>query len=162
MLFEQDDDVRASVLNAAVGVLAYKDIDQTISNRTVLVNDEAIRWDVRAGAVYVMRASLVYESADIPDIKFGWSLPSGASMSWNGTGFSTGTVYQNFGNGDPSAGTTNFGNSQPGSPRVARCSGTITIGDEDGAVQLTWAQEQADAASTSVLAGSFGVLQRIA
>ena len=160
-LFATDDDFRAPAFNAAVGVVAYKDITQTVANSTVLVGDESIVWDVVGHALYVLKAFIVYLSEDVPDIVLGWSIPGDAGMAWSATGFSTGSVLLNFANADPSTGATAFGGSGDGAARVAWASGSLATGDEDGEVRLQWAQNIADAANTSVLAGSFGVLRRI-
>lgn len=162
MTFDLNDDLRAPELNIAVGAVAYKDIDQSVTSSTVLVSDESIGWDVLAGALYHLTAHLMYLTEDTPDIKFGWSIPSGAAMVWNGTGYSTGSVHQNFGNADPSAGATSFGGSGGGTARVARATGTLLMGDEDGELRLQFAQNVSNAATTTVLQGTFGVLRRVA
>lgn len=159
--FDLSEDLQAPDLNAAVGVLAYKDVDQSVTNSTVLVADESILWDLAATAVYGLNAWIVYLSEDTPDIKFGWSLPAGASMLWHGTGYSIASAFQAFGNSDPSGGASSFGGSGSGAARVARMTGTVLMGDTDGSLNLQWAQFVANAATTSVLAGSFGVLRRI-
>lgn len=160
-LFNTNDDLRAPALNAAVGVLAYKDIDQSIASSIVLQADESIVWDVVAHALYILKATIVYNSQDVPDIVLGWTIPGDAAMAWSASGFGTGSVYQNFGNADPTAGATSFGGSGAGAARAARAIGSIATGDEDGEVRLQWGQNISDAATTSILAGSFGVLRRI-
>lgn len=160
-LFTTNDNLRAPALNAALGILAYKDVDQSVTNSTVLVSDESIVWDLLADALYILTARLIYKTEDIPDIQFGWSLPGGAAMSWSASGFSTGSVYQNFGNANPAGGATSFGGSGDGSSRVARVAASIATGDEDGELALRWSQNVANAATTTVLAGTFGVLRRI-
>lgn len=160
-LFATNDDLRAPALNAAVGVIAYKDVDQSMTNSTVLVSDESIVWDLLAHTLYILTARLIYQTQDIPDIQFGWSMPGDAGMTWSASGFSTGSVYQNFGNANPASGPTSFGGSGDGSSRVARVMGSIATGDEDGELALRWSQNVANAAVTTVLAGTFGVLRRI-
>jgi hypothetical protein len=160
-LFATNDDLRAPALNTAVGVIAYKDINQSVTNSTVLVSDESIVWDLLAHALYVITARIHYNTEDVPDIQLGWSIPGDSNMVWSASGFSTGSVYQNFGNANPAGGPTNFGGSGDGSNRVARIAGSIATGDEDGELALRWSQNIANAATTSVLAGSFGVLRRL-
>lgn len=160
-LFATNDDLRAPELNAAIGVLAYKDADQSMVSSTVLVSDESIVWDVVAHALYIMSGCIMYLSEDTPDIQLGWSIPGDAAMAWSASGYSTGSVYQNFGNADPTAGATSFGGSGAGASRAARVMGSLATGDEDGELALRWSQNISDAATTSVLAGSFGVLRRI-
>jgi hypothetical protein len=160
-LFSTNDDLRAPELNAAIGVIAHKDVDQSVVNSTVLVSDESIVWDLLRNGLYILTARLIYKTEDIPDIQFGWALPGGAAMAWSASGFSTGSVYQNFGNADPAGGPTSFGGSGDGSSRVARVMGSIATGDEDGELRLRWSQNVANAATTTVLAGTFGVVRRI-
>lgn len=161
MAFDTNDDLRAPELNDAVGVLAYKDITQTVTNSTVLVGDESIVWDLVADALYIMKAVIAYLSEDTPDIALGWTIPGDAAMAWSAAGYTTGSVHLNFSNADPTTGATAFGGSGAGAARAAWATGTISTGDEAGEVRLQWAQNIADAANTSVLAGSFGVLRRV-
>jgi hypothetical protein len=161
MAFNVDDNLRAPALNAAVGVLQAKDIDQTVNNSTVMRLDETLVWDLLAGAVYSLAATVMYLTTDAPDIKLGWFTPADSFMLWNGSGISGASVHTNFANAAP-LGASVFGGSDGTTARVARVTGTVVMGDTDGEMGLAWAQNVATAADTTVLAGSFGVLRRIA
>jgi hypothetical protein len=159
--FVEREDVLASKLNMSVGSVVHKEVNQIVNSTAAFANDDDILWDVVAGAVYAMKAYIIYETSDVPDIKFGWSVPAGASLSWNGLGFSGASVHLNFGN-ESASGPVVYGGSVVGTPRVARLTGYLTMGDSDGRLQFRWAQNVNDAADTGVYAGSFGILKRIA
>jgi len=161
MLFNTNDDLRAPALNRARGVVAYKEIDQSVTNTLVQATDESLIWDLDAHALYVIRLDIVYITTDAADIRFGFSLPDDAAMSWNGTGMSIASAHQNFGNANPLAGTTSFGGSDGTTAKIARASGTILTGDIAGGVVLTFGQFAATAVTTSVLQGSWGILRRL-
>ena len=160
MAFVELEDVLAAKLNASVGAVVHKEANQITSADAAFSDDDDILWDVVAGAAYSMKAYIIYETSDVPDIKFGWSAPSGGSLLWNGYGYSAASAHQNFGN-EATSGPVVFGGSSPGNPRLARLTGYLTVGDQDGLLKLRWAQNVNDAADTAVLAGSFGILRRI-
>lgn len=161
-IFDINDDLRSPALNIAKGVVVVKEDDQSVTNSTAIQTDDSIVWDVVAGNVYLFVANVMYVTVDAADIMIGWTAPAGASVRWNGTGYSAGSAYQNFANADPIAGgPTSFGGSDGSAARVARVTGTIETADEDGEFNLVFRQFVANAATTTILAGTYGVLKRL-
>lgn len=160
MAFSVGDNMRAPAVNAAIGVLKLKDIDQTVTNSTTMRIDETLVWDCLAFQIYVLTLNVSYLTTDTPDIKFGFFTPANSGMSWHGIGFSGGSVHLNFANGSPLSPVV-FGASDGTTPRVARLTATLSMGDTDGEMGLAYAQNVATAVDTTVMAGSFGVLRQI-
>jgi hypothetical protein len=114
--------------------------DITVNNSTTLV--DALEFEALANKKYMVFASLHFDSGATPDIKFGWSVPSGAAGNWN-------MQHDNVQNG-------------LGSTDAVSCSGNdstmlhagIVIGGTAGTVKLQFAQNTADASDTDLMAGS--------
>lgn len=160
-LFTMNEDLRAPDLNDAVGELRAKELDQSVNNSTTLILDDALVWDLVAGAVYSVTANVMYVCLAAADIKFVWFTPANASMLWHGTGINAGSVHANFANSGALAAQA-FGGSDGSTARVARLTGTVITTDTAGEMGLAFAQNTANASDSTVLGGSFGVLRRIA
>ena len=67
---------------------AYKTLDETVTNSTTLQNDDALLVSLAANAVYLFAVLLDYEGAAVGtgDLKYGWGVPTGATMRASCTG----------------------------------------------------------------------------
>jgi hypothetical protein len=144
----------AALLIAGVPIAVRKTADQTVNNSTVLVNDSELFWTPPVSTTYQLRLVLYYNSGTVPDIKAGWSLPAGATLTWGALYVNTAgglTVIGNLG-----AGTLSIGGL--GAEANAEFHGILTMGSTAGNVQLQWAQDTANASNTIVRANSHGYL----
>lgn len=139
---------------ALLPLVAYKAVDETVNNNATLQDDDALFVPVLASATYEMRCHVFYNSGATPDIKFGWTGPSGADLRWMSIdAFNTTWLKKPIG-GTVSIGTT-------GVDEGALFVGTLITSTTAGILQLQWAQNGANASDTKVLAGSSLVLRRI-
>ena len=152
-------------LNMATHTIARKTADQTVNNSSTLVNDTHLVLAVLANEVWVVNAYLMYDSGTIPDIKFAWTVPAGATISWGAISSDTGAA--NWANiGSPVAlattGSMAFSCLGAGTIQGAILTGIAVIGGTAGNVQLQWAQNTANASDTKVRLNSALVGNRVA
>lgn len=72
--------ITTALLNAMIPVTVYKSADQTVNNSATLVDAADLSFTADANATYRIRLWASYSSNTTPDIKFNWTIPSGASM----------------------------------------------------------------------------------
>lgn len=140
-------------------IAARKTADEVVNNSSTLQNDNHLSWPVAANAVYEMRLELVYVTGTTPDIKFGWTYPSGLTMVWQhrGTDLSGNVAFR----GNYNAATV-LGIGGTTFEEYVTLTGLITVSSTAGTLQLQWAQSTANASDTTLRSGSYGILTRIA
>lgn len=132
--------------------LVRKTADQTVNNSTTLVNDDHLLLALGANEVWAFHLCPLVNSGATPDIKFGWTVPSGASGYWNYTGQNAGATTTNT--FDIITGGTNARGGFAGSlPFVLH--GIVICGATAGNLQFQWAQNTANASDTKVLTNSY-------
>lgn len=149
---------------AAINAFGYarKSADETVTTSTTLQNDDELFVAVNANGIYEFRLFLDYNSSTTADIKIGWTLPSGATMTYvqNGLDASSTTNLgaQNLG---PLTQASNpvFGGT--GGDTVAIPLGMLVVGANAGTMQLQWAQSTSSG-STIVRAGSHLIVRQLA
>jgi hypothetical protein len=150
------------------GLTAYKPGNTGRSSTTTPSLDPDLQVSVAANAVYEVRCSIAYTSANANEgIQFDFQLPSGSmgytAVSQQGVavGFGT-TVYMastgNYTAGTPGSAVTNPSNSEYG----VQIMGTLVTGGTAGTFGLKWAQSSPSGTSLNVLANSNLILTRIA
>lgn len=153
--------LRGSVLSSLVTevrpVAARKTVNETVNNSAALQNDDALFVAVVANAVYDVKLVLHYTSGTTPDLKIGWTAPSGATMVWGGYLFSTASAFTATGN---NAVGTVVALGGLGADVSAVFDGTVVTSTTAGTLQLQWAQNTANASDSTVYAGSFLELRR--
>lgn len=136
---------------ASVTRVGFKTLNETVNNSSALQNDDQLFATVDANTRYFFTGRFVFTSNATPDIKFGFTYPSGATASYTlfGTG-AGGTVLAAFNFVE-----TNIAALEGGTAVAGTMLGSWTIGTTPGVIQLQWAQNVANATDTIVLAGSF-------
>lgn len=154
-------------LFASAPVFARRTADATaISLSTTLTDDSALFVTVVANAVYVVQSQIIYTADPSGDLLIGWSGPASASFDWgiNGPGSSQTTTTGTFYNGSNtiSGSDTVGGVSAVGSPVIARPGGVLVTSGTAGTFKFRWAQGTSNANGTTVKAGSYLYLTRVA
>lgn len=147
-------------LAAIAGVVKHKTVDETVNNSTTYQNDDTFVWPVEASKVYQVELVIHYSTGTTPDIKFQWSLPSGALMNWGVGGIQNATTAYVF-RGGLIAGNDYGLEGHASNIQIARIVGVVTIGNTPGAVILQWTQVTANASNTIVKQGSYGVMRQV-
>lgn len=147
--------LRGGTLNSLItevrGVYARKTADETVNNSTTLQNDDHLLVSVAANAVYDFKLILHYNSGTTPDLKVGWSVPSGTTMVWGGyIADTTGAVTSVAALTQTSVQA--IGGS--GSNIYQFFSGVVVTSTTAGTLQLQWAQNTLTASDSKILAGS--------
>jgi hypothetical protein len=153
---------RLTTVNTAITEIrplgAVKSGTQTVNGSDVLTNATGMSVSVEANAVYLMDFALYYNSGTTPDIKFGITVPSGATGTWGGVGYDFSSTLLSFG---PINITTALGFGGLAADRAAMITGELTVSSTAGTVQLQFAQSTSNASNTNLLGGSRMLLRRI-
>lgn len=148
-----------------------KTADESLTSNTTLQNDDALVLAVAANATYTFRVwILAVDATDATgDIKFGFTFPTGATCHFSGKGPHTGMAAGGaFGDGEyigrntATSGTTVVTYGLSTSIVGVEITGLLIVGGTAGNLQLQWAQNASDANATTVQAGSFMTLERVA
>jgi hypothetical protein len=170
--FAAGQKLTAALLNAAIPSVAYKASDQSVTNSTTVVNDNDLSFSVVSGATYNIDSYLQWVGNDTGDIKFGFTFPASSTLSFAIIGpDDTATTFA-------SGGTRGTGewfarNGQTSSPsgtiQVSGSTSTLAgiikgqlVCNTTGTLQLQWAQNTANATATTLKAGSWMSLKRVA
>lgn len=144
-------------------LLAYKTGDEQVTSSITLQDDDHLALPVVASGVYALDAYLDVEADPAADITLGWSAPAGATLSWTETGISAGNTG-NIGSIKQSrldvATSSGVGIVATGS--AVRPAGVLRVGGTAGTLRLRWAQSVSSASPTTLKAGSWIRLMRIA
>lgn len=133
-------------------VVAYKEnSNQIVRSSTTLVNDTHLFFSMQPRESYSFSCMLRHQSNTTADIKFNFSVPTGAIIH----GFYS-IYFSTFREGDTLALATTSTN-----PEMELVTGVIMNGDYAGNVQLQWAQGTSTAVDTKVLEGSYLLAHKI-
>lgn len=144
----------ATLLGDAVPWTDVKPSDQSVTSSTTLVNDNDLRWAVSANTTWFWVCFISYEGGTqgSSDLKFQWSLPSGATLKGAALAASTAgtlTLGHMSGGSTRTAGSNGAGTNLP----LVMC-GTVTVSSTGGSVIFQWAQSTSSGTATKVHAGS--------
>lgn len=106
------------------------------------------------GAIFGWRSVIFYDGDGTADIKFAYTIPAGATMTWGLGGFATNSTDPNFSGTTVSGTAISLGAIGIGNTNVAFFEGEVTMGATAGNLQLQAAQNSAVAAATNVQARS--------
>jgi len=135
------------------GILAIrKTADQAVTNSTQLVNDDHLKFAMAANEKWIFELCLFVDGPTGADIRIAFSVPTGATLIWAGTGLELGAMtLDEVGMGPvrtTSDGASGFG-LIAGTPTFIAVSGTVENGVNAGDLQLRWAQQVADPITAS-------------
>ncbi len=125
-------------------VIVRKTSDETVNNSDTLQADDELIMAVASNQVYKFSMFVLINTGTTPNIKFGWTYPSGTTIRWGNSSYLTmdrieTSIHMIIG------GTGN---------RFSEFMGVIIVSATAGNVTLTWAQNTADVSDTKVLANS--------
>jgi hypothetical protein len=138
-----------------------KSIDQTLTSSTTVINDtDLVITDLTVNRIYKIEGYLVLIGNDTGNIKFGFSLPSGASIGWTPDALNTspgndaGSIRRPHATSGSarSVGATISAN---GGPLAAKPLGLLTMGSSTGTFLVQFAQVVSNATATGLGAGSW-------
>jgi hypothetical protein len=138
---------------------AYKTSDTTRTSTTTLTNDPHLVVPVDASAVYQFNCLLDYTSGATEDINVTFTAPSGATLDWNGAGY-TGTDVQMWNGGNAAAVAVVFGGGNA-ARRFIDIKGMIQTSVTSGNLTLQWAQAVSGASSAVLRTYSYLKVLRV-
>ncbi len=111
-----------------------KTADQT-NNSNTLVDDTELKLAVRANTVWWLRLFIRATSPAAEDMKWGWTLPSGATIEWSELGdFASGSFLT------PNTTGTEAVSTAGGVDEVNIIEALVIVGSTAGTIQFQWAQ----------------------
>lgn len=153
-----------SVTGVGTILTATKAANQSVTSSTVFVNDTHLSLSVVANATYLLEGYWPYDGAfNAGNIKYQWTMPAGASILWAANGPATGGAAAYAANSTStnavlSLGTYGTGGMQTNAAPLGRF---VTAGTA-GTLQLQWAQDSSNATATTMYAGAWLQLRRVA
>ena len=168
MPFVAGQKVRASDLNSGIPQFARTTSDITVISSTTLVDATGLVLPMDADSVYALDGFIKYTTNTTPDIKFCLIGPAGSGGNWGIHGLQQGAAN----NDDDfeafclsaigSANQIGLGGAGTGTPVWGHMMGHITTDSTAGTLQVQFAQVTSNASNTSVAAGSWISMQKIA
>lgn len=107
-----------------------------------------------AGLIFGWRTVIFYDGDGTADIKFAFTIPAGATMTWAVAGFATNSTDPTFTGTTVSGTAVALGAIGVGTTNMAIIEGEVTMGATAGNLQLQAGQNSAVAAATNVQARS--------
>lgn len=145
---------------------ARKTTTEGVTSSTTLQNDDELFVAAEVSAVYRVELFLLSDHGTAGKIKIGWTVPTGASLSWAVLGpatteaTNTAVASLNMQTRTTSEVASLGGSTSTGVLTLAF--GTLIVGSTAGNLQLQWAQNATSVTATNVRSGSHLVLIRIA
>src|SRR5690349_21162845 len=139
---------------------AYKTASTSRATNTTLAADPHLVVPVDANAHYVLTGLIDYEADATGDMKYQFTLPSGATMNFSWIGFTAADTFTNNGTNTTST-VVSVGGGGAGQGRGHTIQGTITTGSTAGNLGVNWAQNVSSSTATIWHAESYLQLDRI-
>lgn len=143
---------------------ARKTANEVVNNSTTFQNDDHISFTVAANGWYALEGYFVYTSPGTADIKFNWTGPAGTSLFWTNFAVNTAALaeYNVVVEGLNAAGSARGVGGNDATTMSMQPKGVVVVSSTAGTFQLQWAQNAAVASATTMLAGSWAKLTKIA
>ena len=158
----------ANLNTSANPYVALKTANETVNNSTTMQNDDELLVNAAISSTYLVELFIMYSSVtQTPDIKFGFTFPAGATFTWAMLGITPTNANQDTGLQAGYARTatvTGSGTRSLGtmaSDLTATVTGVFAMSTTAGDLRLQWAQNNATAENTQVLANSFMIATKI-
>lgn len=149
----------AAYLNSALPILGYCTADTSKTSNTTLGNITGLSVPVAASTTYALDGYLGYDGNATGDIKFAFTQPSGTTGHWGLAGDDT-TTSGNLKTTTAAALTTVI--TLGGGTAKATVHGYVVVAGTAGTLQLQFAQNTSNGTATTVRAGSWIRLSKIA
>lgn len=150
--------ITAAMIRGIAPLAAFKSGDETRTSNTTLTNDAALFLpNLAAGGQYFVVCSLDYEggTGGSSDMKWTWSLPSGATMRYHAWYLSaSGTPSVQVGVTHAGADVVSAVTAGSAALRAVTMVGTVLMSTTAGTLQLQWAQNTSSATPTNMHAQS--------
>jgi hypothetical protein len=152
-----DHEDRVTVVESAITRVVRKTADETVSSDSTLSNDSQLSMSVEAGASYAFDSVVFFNTNGTANYKGQWTVPTGALLTFQCTGYSLAGTFGIFWNTDASLQTMQ-GNA---TPRPHAMSGTLIVAGTAGNITWQWAQNTSNASNTSTLLASYIRLTKV-
>ncbi len=149
----------AAFMSERMPITARKTANETVNNSAVLQNDDELFVAVEASCVYHMELRLSYTSGTTPDLKIAWTYPTGTTIRWSGVDADAAGAIRTTGNLLETTVPVICGS---GGDLNAAYTGMVITGVNAGTLTLQWAQNSATGSNSTVYAGSFLTIKRVA
>jgi len=149
---------------APMTLTAVRTSDGTaVNNSTTHVNDSVLSVPVAANTSYILEGFVAFSADPSADISLGWTMPTGASITWGPFGPKT-SIAADSSQWLARVSTGNYDVGAEGTATLDGCNprGLVTIGSTAGTFQLKMAQATAHASDAKIRAGSWIKLTPVA
>ena len=143
-----------------VPLVGIKSANQTITSQTTLINDADMRFAVAAGAIYEFHVYLRYSSGTGQDWKSSFTVPAGASASFQRIGKDLSGNFGSVNEQTDAVSVTSLG-SGVGTIIVAAFFGVLVTAGTAGNLIFQWSQQTAGAFNTTLYQNSYLTGRRI-
>ncbi len=141
---------------------AYKSANEIVNNSAVLQDDNHLIMAVAANEVWEFAINLWYDSGTTPDLKVGFTIPSGATLRWTSMGDNASAGAITGGDAIDGSATQAFFGAGLADFRHGLIVGVILNGATPGNLTMQWAQNTQNASDTTIYSGSSLVAHRLA
>jgi hypothetical protein len=147
-----------SLYTRSLFAMLYKTANQTMNaSDTTLQNVTSLVAAMPTTGTFSFRGIIYYDAVTAGDIKFGFTVPAGASLRWNGMGIVTGssaTGDATFTTITGSGGFTSYGGGGAGVVLCCQIEGEYAAGGTAGNLQFQAAQSVSDVTAPIIIARS--------
>ncbi len=133
--------------------VVVKTADETMTNDTTLQDDNHIFFAVGANEKWAFELFTLVFAHATPDLKFGFTAPTGATVTWARFGIADDEQISNLGDTILQGGGSTL--------RIISYRGLITNGSNAGTFQLQFAQNTSNANATTMKAGTYLIAHEI-
>ena len=137
----------------------YKDSDETVNNSVTFQDDDELVLAVSANKVYRGHLIVFFDSGATPDIKFKFTIPTGAHIVWWNGGDNNLPPITSMQGTDLASDEDTLSGEGAGTTVEFAYSIVLFVASTAGNIQLQWAQDVQDGSDTKVLAGSLLALE---
>ncbi len=151
--------VLAAFMSERMPITARKTANETVNGSAALQNDDELFVAVDASCTYHIELRISYTSGTTPDLKLGWTYPVGTTIRWSGVDADTAGAIRTTGNLTETSVPAICGS---GGDLNADYTGVMVVGVNAGSLTLQWAQNTSTGSNSTVYAGSFLTIKRVA
>ncbi|MCW2873342.1 hypothetical protein [Actinacidiphila oryziradicis] len=161
--------VGGNIIPTGIGAVAFtrKASSQAVTSSTTMANDNDLFLSVAANATYHVTGIFIFNgaSASAGNFKTGWSAPAGAALDWFMSGQPVGATAGSGSvvtNSKQIADLSSLGTIGTGTNLTGILTGLLVTSGTSGTLQFQWAQSATSTTATTLLAGTFVIMRRVA